>query len=114
MIELAAAFAVFGGLGLVMVFLNRLLGPRRTNPAKERPFECGSPPLQDRIPRPPVPYVLAAVVFLVFDVAVAFLFPWALAARALGPAGGLGLAAGLAILAAGFLYALKKGFLRWE
>jgi len=114
MIELALAFLIFGGFGLVMISLNRILGPRRTNPAKERPFECGSPPLQEGIPRPSVPYVLVAFVFLVFDVAVAFLFPWALAARALGRAGLLGLAAGLAIPAAGLVYARRKGFLRWE
>ena len=113
MIELALAFTVFGGLGLAMIFLNRILGPRRPNPAKDQPFECGSPPLQQGLPRPPVPYVPVAVVFLVFEVAVAFLFPWALAARALGEAGLLGLAAGLGLPAAGFLFALKKGFLRW-
>ncbi len=114
MLELTLAFAVFGLLGLVMVFINRLLGPRRTNPTKETPFECGSPYLQKGIPPVPLPYALVAIVFLLFDVEVAFFFPWALVARQLGGPGLIALASYLGVLAGGFIYAWKKGFLEWE
>jgi NADH-quinone oxidoreductase subunit A len=114
MLELTLAFLVFGLLGLVMVFLNRLLGPRRTNPTKETPFECGSPYLQKDIPPVPLPYALVALVFLLFDIEVAFFFPWALVVRTLGGPALIALAGYLAVLAAGFVYAWKKGFLEWE
>jgi NADH-quinone oxidoreductase subunit A len=76
MTELVLTFIVFGGLGLAMLFMNKLLGPRKKDPAKDRPFECGSPYLQVGIPPVSIPFVLVALIFLLFDVEIAFFFPW--------------------------------------
>ena len=113
MTELVLTFVVFGGLGVAMLFMNRLLGPRKRHPAKDRPFECGSPYLQKGIPPVPVPFALAALIFLLFDVEIIFFFPWALALRDAGARGVLAFLAFLAVLVPGFLYAWKKGAFDW-
>lgn len=114
MTELIVVFAVFGLVGVIMLFINAVLGPRKTNPVKQTPFECGSPPLQQDIRPFPVKFSLVAFLFLLFDVEAAFFFPWALIVRSIkGPA----LAAVLvytAVLVAGFVYAWKKGALTWD
>ncbi len=114
MIELVLTFVVFGALGAAMLFMNRLLGPRRRRPAKDLPFECGSPYLQKGIPPVPVPFALAALVFLLFDVEVVFFFPWALVLRDVGARGVFALLAFLAVLGPGFFFAWKKGAFDWE
>ncbi len=68
-------FFIFGLLGVVLLFMNALLGPRKTNPVKESPFECGSPPLQEGIGRFPIKFPLVAFIFLLFDVEAVFFFP---------------------------------------
>ncbi len=113
MLELTVAFFVFGALGAVMLGLNRWLGPRRSNPVKETPFECGSPILRDRVSRVPVPFAAAALAFLLFDVEAAFFFPLAAAFRRLGPAGFAALAGYVLLLVPAFVYAWKKGLFRW-
>ncbi len=114
MIELVLTFVVFGALGAAMLFMNRILGPRRRLPAKDLPFECGSPYLQKGIPPAPVPFALAALMFLLFDVEVVFFFPWALVLRQAGIRGVLALLGFLAVLAPGFLFAWKKGAFDWQ
>jgi len=111
---LALVFLVFGLLGAVMISLNALLGPRKTNPAKEQPFECGSPPLQKGIPGFAVKFPLVVFLFVLFDIEVAFLFPWALVFREMKGPAFLLLLAYTAVLAAGFVYAWRKGAFRWE
>ncbi len=112
--ELAIAFAVFGAMSAVMVLVNSWLGPRRPHPGREKPFECGSPPLQAGIGPVAVPFFLVALLFLALDVVVVFLFPLALAFRGRGWSGLAALGAFLLVLGAGFLYALKKGVFRWS
>ena len=114
MTELVLTFIVFGGLGLVMLFMSKLLGPRKKSSAKDRPFECGSPYLQSCIPPVSIPFALVALIFLLFDVEIVFFFPWALVLRRIRVPGFLGICAFLIILAPGFLYAWKKGVLDWE
>ncbi len=115
MIEIFLVFAVFGALGAVMLSLNRLLGPRRPDPAKTgRPFECGSPPLQEGIPPVPVPYYGAALLFLLFDIEVVFFFPWALIVRSMTGIALAGMAAFVLPLGAGLAFAWKKGGLDWN
>ena len=111
---LALVFLVFGLLGAVMISLNALLGPRKTNPVKEQPFECGSPPLQKGIPGFAVKFPLVDFLFVLFDIEVAFLFPWALVFREMKGPAFLLLLAYTAVLAAGFVYAWRKGAFRWE
>ncbi len=112
--ELVIGFAVFGLMSALMVLVNRILGPRRPNPARERPFECGSPPLQAGIGPVPIPFFLVALLFLAFDVVVVFLFPLALSFRGRGFGGFAALGAFVLVLAAGFVYAWKKGVFRWS
>lgn len=114
MTELFLTFAVFGALGAAMLFMNRLLGPRKRTAAKDRPFECGSPYLQEGIPPVPVPFSLTALLFLLFDIEVVFFFPWALVLRRAGARGVLAFVAFLAALVPGFLFAWKKGAFDWE
>ena len=75
MVELALVFLIFGGLGVILLSMNRLLGPARTNPTKEQPFECGSPYLETAIKPFRVQFYLVAFIFLLFDVEVVFFFP---------------------------------------
>ena len=112
--ELVFVFLIFGLLGVVLLSLNWLLGPKATNPAKETPFECGSPYLQKDIKPFPIKFSLVAFIFLLFDVEALFLFPWALIFREMKrPAFLMMLAYGL-VLAAGFAYAWRKGAFTWD
>lgn len=99
------------GIGTVLAILPSLTGPRRPRVRKEQTYECGVP-LQDTADRPfPIHFYLVAMAFILFDIEVAFLFPWAVAARDLG-AWGLG-AAGLfvGILTLGLVYVWRSGVL---
>ncbi|MGA2360922.1 MAG: NADH-quinone oxidoreductase subunit A [Candidatus Aminicenantales bacterium] len=114
MLELALSFLVFGLLALVMLFMNSLLGPKKPNPAREKPFECGSPYLQKDIHPVRIPFFLVALLFLLLDVEAVFLFPLALAFRGHGLAGFAAVASYVLILALGFVYAWKKGIFDWS
>jgi len=114
MLELTLAFLVFGVLSAVMVLVNRVLGPRRPNPAREKPFECGSPPLQPDIGPVNIPFFLVALLFLLLDVEIVFFYPLALAFRGRGFAGLAALGAFVLVLGLGFVYAWKKGIFRWS
>lgn len=114
MMELALAFLVFGILSAVMILMNYFLGPRRPNPAREKPFECGSPPLQAGIGPVNIPFFLVALLFLLLDVEVVFFYPLALAFRGQGFSGLAALVGFVLVLALGFVYAWKKGIFRWS
>lgn len=114
MVELVLVFVVFGALGFILLVLNKLLGPRHSNPVKESPFECGSPYLQEGINPFPIKFYLVAFLFLLFDIEVVFFFPWALVFREIGLTGLVVMLAYIFILALGFIYAWKKGALNWE
>ena len=68
----------------VLILMNKFLGPTKTNPAKESPFECGSPYLQEGINPVPIKFYLVAFLFLLFDIEVVFFFPWALIFKEMG------------------------------
>ncbi len=114
MVELFLVFAVTGALGGFLVIVNKILGPKKTNPTKETPFECGSPYLQDRINPIPIKYYLVAFLFLLFDVEVIFFYPWALVFKKLGTVALLSMSVYVLILVLGFVYAWKKGAFQWE
>ncbi len=114
MIELFLVFLIFGLLGLVLIFMNKLLGPRRSNPVKELPFECGSPYLQTEIKPFHIKFYLVALVFLLFDIEVAFFFPWALIFREMKQTAFLVMLAYVAVLVVGFIYAWGKGAFEWD
>lgn len=108
---LSALSAVIVG---AMVSLNRLLGPRATNPAKEEAFECGNPPTGSAWGRFTVRFYMTALLFILFDVEVVFLYPWAVLFRELGPFGFFEMMTFLLVLGVGLLYAWRKGALEWD
>jgi len=111
-ILLLAALAV--GVGLFMLFANAWFGPKQPNPVKAQPFECGVDPIALPAGRLPIHFYIAAMLFVVFDVELVFLFPWAVLARSLGWVGLIEMGFFLAIVLAGFLYAWKRGALEFK
>jgi NADH-quinone oxidoreductase subunit A len=97
-----------------MVSLNTLLGPRATSPAKRDPFECGNPPTGSAFGRFSVRFYLTAILFILFDVEVVFLYPWAVLFRDLGMFGFVEMLTFLLVLGLGLLYAWRKGALEWD
>ena len=102
------------GVGLFMLFANALFGPKRPNPNKLKPFECGVDPIALPAGRLPIHFYVAAMLFVVFDVELVFLFPWAVLARQLGWFGLLEMGFFLLILVAGFVYAWKQKALEFK
>jgi NADH-quinone oxidoreductase subunit A len=101
------------GFGGFAVFLSRTLGPHNPTPEKMAPYECGMPPVGDARERQNIRFYLTAMIFLLFDIEVAFLYPWALALRALGWAGYFQVLLFTLVLTAGYVYVWKKGALDW-
>ncbi len=106
--------ALGAGFAMTSVFLSTLVGPRRPTAEKAAPYECGMPPVGDARERHPVKFYLIAMIFLLFDIEVAFLYPWAMAIRSLRWAGFLQILLFLAILVAGYAYVWRKGALNWD
>jgi len=99
----------------LMVSVNRLIGPRRPgDKAKGEAFECGNPPSGSAWGRFSVRFYLTAILFLVFDVEVVFLFPWAVELRQLGMFGFVEALIFIAVLVAGLAYAWQRGALDWD
>ena len=127
---IAAAIA----LSVTVVFVGRLFGPRRSTPVKAMPYESGMDPKHDTRRRFDVRFHLVAIAFLVFDVELLFLYPWAVAARSAAanePARGIdaavesgmiadrrlvfwGVAVFFLLLLAGYIYDWRKGVFRWR
>ena len=102
------------GFGAGAVALSRFLGPRNPTPEKLAAYECGMPPVGDTRERHSVQFYLVAMIFLLFDIEVAFLYPWAMALRGLGWPGFLQVVLFFAVLLAGYVYVWKKGALDWS
>jgi NADH-quinone oxidoreductase subunit A len=105
---------VAGGLGLLLVTLGFLFGPRRPDTEKLSAYECGFEPFTDARMKFDVRYYLVAILFIVFDLEIAFLFPWAVSLDGIGMIGLLSMGAFLLILVVGFIYEWKKGALEWD
>ncbi len=106
--------AVAAGVVLVFWGMNRLLGPRTQGLVKETPFETGQVPLTPPGHRLTVRFYLIAILFVVFDVELIFLFPWAVVFKQLGLVGLLEMLTFIAVLFIGLFYAWKRGALEWE
>jgi len=102
------------GLGIVMLAIGRLLGPHRPDPEKNSPYECGFEAFEDTRMKFDVRYYLVAILFIIFDLEIAFLFPWATVLEEIGPFGFASMMLFLGILVVGFIYEWKKGALEWE
>ena len=101
-------------LGLLMLSLGFLFGKGTKSKAKLSPYECGFDPLEDaRIPFD-VRYYLVAILFIIFDLEIAFLFPWAVSLDKIGIAGIIAMGIFLLVLVIGFIYEWSKGALEWD
>ena len=101
-------------LGFIVVGLGHLFGPHRPTSRKSAPYESGMVPYGTATRRISVRYYLIAVLFILFDVETVFLIAWAVVFRGLGVNGLISMGVFIGILAAGFIYAWKKGALEWE
>jgi NADH-quinone oxidoreductase subunit A len=103
-------------MGMVLLGLGTLLGPRRPGAEKLSPYECGFEAFEDARMKFDVRYYLVAILFILFDLEIAFLFPWAVVLGDLGPwsVGFWAMMSFLGILTVGFLYEWKRGALDWE
>jgi len=95
------------------VLLSQFIGPRKPTPEKSAPYECGMPAVGDARERQSVKFYLVAMIFLLFDIEVAFLYPWAMALRDLGWSGFAQLVIFMLLLLAGYVYVWRKGALDW-
>ena len=103
--------AVFG---VVPVILGRLVAPHRPDSDKNSPYECGFEAFEDSRMKFDVRYYLVAILFIIFDLEIAFLFPWAVVLKQIGMFGFMAMVVFLTVLVVGFIYEWKKGALEWE
>ena len=108
MIVLGLLFAV------PSVALSQFLGPRKPSPEKSAPYECGMPAVGDARERQSVKFYLVAMIFLLFDIEVAFLYPWAIAFRDLGIVGYWQIVTFFLLLVTGYIYVWRKGAFDWS
>ena len=101
-------------IGVVPMALGKLLGPSRPDPEKLSPYECGFEAFEDARMKFDVRYYLVAILFILFDLEIAFLFPWAVVLQEIGFFGFMAMMMFLGILVVGFIYEWKKGALEWE
>ena len=102
------------GIGIALIVVGNLLGTKRPDAEKLSPYECGFNAFEDARMQFDVRYYLVAILFIVFDLEIAFVFPWALVFRQLGVFGLVEMGIFLGLLLLGFVYVWKKGALEWE
>ena len=106
---------LFGGaFGLLFLALAMFMGPKHETAEKLAPFECGSEPIGSPRVRFSVKFYQVAILFLVFDIESAFLYPWATVFRGLGMEGFIGMFIFLVVLSVGFAYVWRRGALDWD
>lgn len=101
-------------VALIAIGLGNLFGPKKESAAKSMPYESGMIPYGEGTRRMPVRFYLIAVLFILFDIEVIFLLPWAIVFRQLGLFGLIEMVIFIVILLVGYVYAWKKGALEWE
>ncbi len=106
--------AIAGGLGVMLLLLGFLLGPHRPNSEKLSPYECGFEAFEDSRMKFDVRYYLVAILFIIFDLEIAFFFPWAVSLDQVGLFGLASMGVFLFLLTIGFIYEWKKGALEWD
>jgi NADH-quinone oxidoreductase subunit A len=105
---------VAGGLSTLLMTLGFLFGPRKPNAEKLSAYECGFEAFEDSRIKFDVRYYLVAILFIVFDLEIAFLFPWAVSLNKIGLLGIAAVGVFLLILVVGFIYEWKRGALEWD
>ncbi|MGV6852898.1 MAG: NADH-quinone oxidoreductase subunit A [bacterium] len=106
--------AISFGLGVALIVVGLILGPRRGDDQKNSTYECGFEAFDDARAKFDVRFYLVAILFIIFDLEIAFLFPWAVVLKEIGIPGFIAMAIFLGILVVGFIYEWKKGALEWE
>ncbi len=101
-------------MGSVFIVLGKLLGPSRPDAEKNSPYECGFEAFEDSRMKFDVRYYLVAILFIIFDLEIAFLFPWAIVLDQIGTFGLVAMGIFISVLVIGFIYEWKKGALEWE
>ncbi len=101
-------------MGSVFIILGKLLGPSRPDAEKNSPYECGFEAFEDSRMKFDVRYYLVAILFIIFDLEIAFLFPWAIVLDQIGTFGLAAMGIFLTVLVIGFIFEWKKGALEWE
>jgi NADH-quinone oxidoreductase subunit A len=118
MLEKYAAILIFllvaGAVSVVLLFLGFTFGRGRKDAQKLAPYECGFDPFEDTRMRFDVRYYLVAILFIIFDLEIAFLFPWAVSLDRIGVFGLVAMGIFLAVLVVGFIYEWRKGALEWD
>ena len=107
-------FIVAAGFAIGNVLLSQLVGQRKSTRTKLMPYECGKDPVGSARERFSVKFYLIAMIFILFDIEVIFLIPWAVVFKGLGPVAFWEMMLFLAMLLFGLAYAWRKGVLRWE
>ncbi|MEO6076169.1 MAG: NADH-quinone oxidoreductase subunit A [Dokdonella sp.] len=105
---------VAGGIGVALILIGQLFGPSKPTVEKLIPYECGFDAFEDSRMRFDVRYYLVAILFIIFDLEIAFVFPWATVFGELGLFGLVEMGVFIFLLLVGFIYAWKKGALEWE
>ena len=113
-VGIAVSFVLAGGVAAAMVVLGSTLGKKNPTPEKLAPFECGNEPFALPVGRLAVKFYLTAILFILFDVELVFLYPWAVVYQELGLLGLIEMGIFLGILIAGFIYAWDNGALDWQ
>jgi NADH-quinone oxidoreductase subunit A len=111
---LAVALALSGAFVVLPMIVSRVTGTHKPDPEKLSEYECGFPAFDDSRAQFDVRFYLVAILFIVFDLEAAFLFPWAVTLVGTGWAGWIAMMIFIAELALGLAYAWKKGALEWE
>ncbi len=108
-------FIIIGAaLGGGMILIGAVLGPHRPDSRKNSPYECGFEAFEDTRMKFDVRFYLVAILFIIFDLEIAFLVPWAIVLDRIGLFGFLAMMLFLAVLVVGFIYEWKKGALEWD
>ena len=105
---------ISGVLSAGFILINYIFSPKKPDPEKLSPYECGFEPFNDSRMQFDVRFYLVAILFIIFDLEIAFLFPWAISLGKIGLLGFISMMIFLAILTIGFIYEWKKGALDWE
>ena len=113
-LPIAILFVISVFVAGMVVMLGHLFGPRRHHPVKGAPYESGMRPYGPGQRRVPVHFYLIAVLFILFDIEIIFLLPWAVVLRRISMVGLIEMVVFIAILLVGYVYAWKKGALEWE
>jgi len=105
---------VSAGVGIALIAIGNLLGPKKPSAEKDSPYECGFEAFEDARMKFDVRYYLIAILFIIFDLEIAFLFPWAVSLDRIGLYGLVAMGIFLAVLVVGFVYEWRKGALEWD